>query len=132
MDSQKIGAIGEETAARYLKRHGYRILDKNYAVRIAAGPTIGEVDIICKKNGVISFVEIKTLAQSVGVSFFPEDKVDFAKRRKIAKTAERWLIGNKIPLDSSWQIDVVAIEFDNSQKRQKISFFENIDVDQRS
>ena len=129
MDSQKIGEIGEETAERYLKRHGYRILDKNYAVRIAAGPTIGEVDIICKKNGVINFVEVKTSIQDHYGGFAPEDRVNPVKRRKIVKTAERWLTGNKIPLDSPWQIDVIAIEFDNSQKQQKISFFENIDVD---
>ena len=83
MDSQKIGEIGEETAERYLKRHGYRILDKNYAVRIAAGPTIGEVDIICKKNGVINFVEVKTSIQYHYGGFAPEDRGNPLQRKKI-------------------------------------------------
>jgi len=54
----------------------------------------------------------------------PEEKVNFSKQRKLVKTAESWLMKKKIPLNSKWQIDVIAIKigFDN---KVEISHFEN-------
>ena len=125
-DSKNLGSIGEKIARRYLENKGYRILDKNYSTSIVSGPKTGEIDIICQKEGVISFVEVKTLTQRVGDYFAPEDKVDFKKQRKIIMTAERWLSERKIPLDGQWQIDVVAVRIDADAKKAKISYFGNV------
>ena len=126
MNGKEIGILGEKIALDYLQDRGYKILDKNFKVGFLAGPQTGEIDIVCKKDGVSHFVEVKSSVRSD--LFFPEDRANLIKRRKIAKAAERWLMKNKIKLDSSWQIDVIAIEFDNDQARQKISFFENVDT----
>ena len=127
MNTKETGNLGEEIATKYLKDRGYRILDKNYIFRIPGNPQKGEVDIIAKKDGVISFIEVKTL-QSKGFSkiFSPEDKVNFLKRKKIRKTAEYWLIKNKIPLDSKWQIDTLAITISSLNKETEIRYFKNI------
>ena len=39
------GAWGEDCAAAYLRRHGYRILARNYSCRF------GEIDLIAEKDG---------------------------------------------------------------------------------
>jgi len=127
MDTKETGFLGEKIALNYLKRKGYKILDKNYFFRISGSPQKGEIDIIAKKGDVISFFEVKTLIKTFRnqpFDFLPEDKVNFSKRRKIIKAAESWLIRKKIPLNSKWQIDVISIEiFPN--KKLKISHFEN-------
>ncbi len=124
MSSKQLGILGEQIAENYLKNKGYQILDKNYSSRISTGPKIGEIDIVAKKNDIISFIEVKTLRQAQGESFSPEEKVDFGKQRKLVKTAESWLMKKKIPLNSKWQINVIAIEL-SLNKKAKINHFEN-------
>ena len=124
MSSKQLGIFGEQIAENYLKNKGYQVLDKNYSSRISTGPKIGEVDIVAKKNDIISFIEVKTLRLVQNEPFSPEEKVDFGKQRKLVKTAESWLMKKKIPLNSKWQIDVIAIEL-NLNKKAKINHFEN-------
>jgi len=122
MDKKGIGNFGEKIAENYLRNKGYQILDKNYTFRIPGNPQKGEVDIVTKKGDIISFVEVKTLKRKEG--FLPEDKVNFSKRKKLRVAAESWLMKNKVPLNSKWQIDVISIKID-SGKKVKIDHFEN-------
>ena len=41
---KELGANGEEIAVRYLKSRGYRILERNYRIRL------GEIDIIAEQG----------------------------------------------------------------------------------
>ena len=120
MTSKKLGIFGEKLALNYLKKKGYQILDKNYSPKWSV---LGEIDIIAKKNNIISFVEVKTLNKSS--SFFPEDKVNFLKQRKLIKLSQSWLVQNKIPLNSEWQIDIISIKIDLKNKKATIRHFEN-------
>lgn len=124
MDSKNLGNFGERIAERFLKKKGYEILDKNYYAKFVSGPQRGEIDIVAKRENIISFVEVKTLR--LQDSFLPEDKVDFQKQRKLVKTAESWLMKNRVPLDSQWQVDVVAIRVDQAAKKAKIKHFKNV------
>lgn len=126
MNSKEIGILGEKIAENYLKKKGYKILEKNYSPKFVSGPKIGEIDIIAKKEGTFIFIEVKTVQKSQNVFFNPEEKVNFAKQRKIIKTAESWLIKNKIFLEVKCQIDVLAIIVDFEKKKAKIKHFKNI------
>ena len=97
-------------------------MDRNYAFRIPGSPQKGEIDIVVQKSGIISFVEVKLLRNPAAL-ISPEEKVNFSKQRKLRKTAESWLVKKKIPLNSKWQIDVIAIELKN--KKVGINHFEN-------
>ena len=121
--NKKIGQLGEDIGARYLKGKGYKILDRNFEKR-AGSMKFGEIDIIARKDKIIIFCEVKTLSSKKGLS--PEQKVDFRKRETIAKIAEIWLDEQKIALDSQWQIDVLAIVLDFDSRKAKIRHFENI------
>lgn len=121
MKSKQLGSFGEKIAENYLKNKGYQILDRNYRFQFPGDLQRGEIDIVAKKKDVISFFEVKTLKESSFI--FPEEKVNFLKKRKLRITAESWLIKNKIPLNSKWQIDIIAIEMKNG--KAKISHFEN-------
>lgn len=121
-NSKKVGEIGEKIAERYLKKKGYKILDKNYSFFISGEPKKGEIDIVARKSNTISFIEVKTLRAPEAL-IPPEEKVDFKKKRRLIKTAESWLVKNKIPLNSKWQIDVIAIKLVGDVA--KISHFKN-------
>jgi len=127
MSTKQTGNLGEKIAKDFLKRKGYRILDKNYSFRIPGNPQKGEIDIIAKKEDGIIFVEVKTLINNRerASAFLPEDKVNFSKQKKLIKTAESWLMKNKIPLNSKWQIDVVSVSIEEDFKKAKISHFIN-------
>jgi len=122
MYTKRVGNLGERIAENYLKNKGYQILDRNFVFRIPGNPQKGEIDIVAKKGDTISFVEVKTLRDALG--FSPEEKVNFSKSRKLVKTAESWLMKNKIPLNSKWQIDVISIKIEQN-KKVKIDHFEN-------
>ena len=53
MNRRKFGMIGEKIAQGYLKDDDYEIIDTNFYTKV------GEIDIICKKNNTIVFVEVK-------------------------------------------------------------------------
>jgi len=128
MDSKKLGILGEKIAARYLEKKGYQILDRNYSSKFVSGPQRGEIDIVAKKGGTISFVEVKTLSvrHKSDPEIGPEEKFNLAKKRKIIKMAESWLMEKKIPFDSKWQIDVISIKINLKDKKAKILYFENV------
>ncbi|MBP5618294.1 MAG: YraN family protein, partial [Clostridia bacterium] len=56
------GERGEKLAARYLRRKGYRILERNFQTRF------GEIDLIARKGDQLVFVEVKTRAPGAPVS----------------------------------------------------------------
>jgi putative endonuclease len=95
-----LGRQGEEIAANYLQKQGYEILARNYRCRY------GELDIICKKNGVIVFVEVKTRRSDYFGS--PEEAITKTKIEHIKKVALIYLAENKAPYRET-RFDVVTI-----------------------
>ena len=96
----KFGREGESAALRFLKKKGYRILEKNFRSKV------GEIDIIAEQDGVIVFVEVKTRADhEFG---HPYDALTPAKQRKIIQTAQSFLVQKRIS-DKTIRFDVVAV-----------------------
>ena len=55
-EKRKIGDIGENITARFLRSKGFAIIGKNYL------KPWGEIDIIVQKQGKIHFIEVKTVS----------------------------------------------------------------------
>ena len=73
------GREGEERASRYLRRHGYRIVDRN----VRAGR--GELDIVAQKDDILALVEVKShKSREQGLLAVHEDK---CQRLRSAATA---------------------------------------------
>jgi putative endonuclease len=122
MATREIGILGENIAVKFLEQKGYKILGRNFKFEIG-GPQKGEIDIIAQKGDLICFTEVKTLTSKK--SFSPEAKVDFIKMRKIMKTAQLWLMKNKIPFDRPWQVDVVAVIINQENQKAQVRHLEN-------
>lgn len=90
MSARETGQRGERAAARWLKRNGCRILQKNYR----AGRH--EIDLIAeeKATGTILFVEVKTRTE--GGFGSPMEAVDRNKQRFLRLAAEQWLAENRL------------------------------------
>ncbi|PIS38864.1 YraN family protein [candidate division WWE3 bacterium CG_4_10_14_0_2_um_filter_42_7] len=127
MNDKELGALGEKVAAEYLKRKGYEILEKNFTVGFSQFNK-GEIDIIARKSKTIVFAEVKTMeieANGKPVVLSPEQRVDFRKQKQLIKLAQIWLVKNKIPFDSLWQIDVISVKISCQNRKAKVSHFEN-------
>lgn len=74
-----LGRQGEELTVKYLKKHGYKIEERNFMT------PFGEADIIARKGETYCFVEVKTrLGDEYGL---PSEAVDFRKRERYRKIA---------------------------------------------
>ncbi len=114
-----IGIIGENIACKFLENKGYKIIERNFR-----GDRIGEIDIICKKDGVIVFVEVKTLVDHKN-GLRPEENVTPDKQKKLIRCCRLYLGKNRIDLDTDWQIDVVSIKLDRENKKAKVRHIQN-------
>jgi putative endonuclease len=95
------GARGEKLARRYLKRNGYKVLFRNFR-----GRSGGEIDVVCRDNDTLVFVEVKTRGrEDFGRPF---EAVDREKRKRISRGALAWLRMLDNP-DILFRFDVVEV-----------------------
>ena len=97
-----LGSWGEESALKFLKSKGYKILAKNYK------SNLGEIDIVARDKDTICFVEVKT--RSSDKFGLPQEALSNFKQRQIAKTALSFLKENKL-LDKKARFDVIALTY---------------------
>jgi putative endonuclease len=96
-----LGRWGEETAARHLKRKGWKILRRNFRA-----PGGGEVDLVCRDRDTLVFAEVKTRrSEEMGR---PLDAVDAKKQRLIRQGALYWLRLLDMP-DITFRFDVIEV-----------------------
>ncbi|MFH1868025.1 MAG: YraN family protein [Candidatus Omnitrophota bacterium] len=96
------GRYAENIAVRFLKRKGFKVVDRNFLCRF------GEIDLIAKDRGEIAFVEVRS---TNGLFFHdPLESITYRKMEKLKKTALFWLMGYK-GKECGVRFDVVAIVF---------------------
>jgi putative endonuclease len=102
MNTAETGKIGEDLAARHLRRHGFRILERNWRSHRH------EIDIIAreKRTGTVVFVEVKT--RTPGSYGRPADAVDRDKQRFLRLAAESWLVSNG-GIEQPARFDVIEV-----------------------
>lgn len=102
MNTKSIGDYGERCVARYLKRHGYKILDRNYRTKFS------ELDIIAMDGEYICFVEVKTRSD---IRFgLPCESVDIRKQRKIINGAVHYTVEKGLDAPVRFDVAEVCIE----------------------
>lgn len=111
-----LGKKGEEIAARFLQKQGYRILERNFKKRY------GEIDIVAQDQDTLVFVEVKTrFSHEFGP---PEESVTPWKLRQIAKTGQFYKILHP-ELPDLLRIDVVAVELTADSQLKDIRLIQN-------
>lgn len=106
-DPHQLGKLGEHIAARYLRRWGYKILERNY--RTAAG----EADLVCVKDDTVVLVEVKT---RLGADALPEDAITAEKIRKYRRITLDYLRTHE--WFESVRLDALAINIVRPRRAQ--------------
>ena len=100
--TKKIGDNGEKQAEEYLKKLGYKVIERNWKYS-----RIGEIDIIAKEKDILVFVEVKYRKDT---KFgYPEEAVNPKKQRTIRNVANYYMVTEHLSLESPVRFDVVAI-----------------------
>lgn len=112
--NRALGIWGEEEAARYLQRSGYRIEARNWRLQM------GEIDIIAQKGKDVVFVEVKSGSKLSAVG--PELRVGVRKQQKIRALAQAYL-QNEGHKAASIRFDVISVWREGNETR--LQHFEN-------
>lgn len=121
LETKQLGILGEKIAEKYLKKQGYKILDRNFRYK-----GYGEIDIIAKKEENLSFIEVKTREIAGSTPYMPEDNITYFKQKQLIKLAKIYLAKNPAAagLDIPWQIDVIAVEIDPISRKSNLRHIE--------
>lgn len=97
------GQRAETAAAAFLKKSGFKIIDRNWRTRWC------EIDIIASRNNMLNFVEVKyrqTGRQGLGLDYITPNKL-----RQMRFAAEYWVLENE--WDGDFQLAAVEVYGDD-------------------
>lgn len=109
MHTKAKGNMAEERGAEYLRKNGFRILDRNVYNRF------GEIDIIAFRDNVIHFVEVKS-AMSYEQAI---NNITPSKLQKLGRTIQFYL--QKKKLNSDYCIDALIVSENGIEWIENIS-----------
>lgn len=96
--------MGEAIAAEYLRRRGFKVIDRNVARKT------GELDLVAQEGDLLHIVEVKTVLadefsdeSSARDEYDPSLNLHESKLRKVARTAEWYCLEKH--WEGEWQVD---------------------------
>ncbi|MEP6821493.1 MAG: YraN family protein [Chthoniobacterales bacterium] len=111
----KRGVRGEKLARRHLRNRGYKILYRNFR-----GRSGGEIDIVCRDDDTLVFVEVKTRgSEDFGR---PVETIRPEQRKRISRGALAWLRLLDDP-DILFRFDVVEVMM--TEEKPRIELIKN-------
>ena len=105
INTKELGKLGEDKAVEFLILNGYKILERNWRFRKA------ELDIICQKDNILVFVEVK--ARSYNFFGAPEESISVYKENLIIDAASQYMVLHNY----EWEIrfDIISILFEKNK-----------------
>jgi putative endonuclease len=97
---QAFGQLGERIAERWLRRAGWRILQR----RFRSGHR--DIDLVVERDGTVAFVEVKARR---GMRFGePVEAVNWRKQKELSKSARVWIDRHGRPPEV-YRFDVIGV-----------------------
>ncbi|MEO7804288.1 MAG: YraN family protein [Actinomycetota bacterium] len=100
MSNQTMQIMGEDAAANHLQSLGYKIVARNWRVRM------GEIDLVVTQGDTLVIVEVK--ARSPGSLAPPYEAVGWVKQQRLRRLAEAYVVMER-PTFESCRFDVVSV-----------------------
>ncbi len=113
---QSLGERGEDAAAKFLKRQGFKILARSVDSRL------GELDIVAVDGRTVVFVEVKTRRSDDAGR--PSEAIDSRKERRMTQSSLAYLKANRL-LNYSARFDVVAITWPEGAQQPTIEHYKD-------
>lgn len=105
---QAFGALGEQIAERWLRRAGWRVVQR----RFRSGRR--DIDLVVERHGTVAFVEVKARR---GARFgHPIEAVNWRKQRELARSAQAWIERHGQPCEA-YRFDVIGVLMEGSRVR---------------
>src|SRR3989344_5914639 len=115
-DRAQVGKIGEDTACKYLKKHGFTIIERNYWQKW------GEIDVVASKGQTLHFVEVKAVVGiRSGEDYEAEENVHPWKLKRLSRAIQTYLLQRNVPDEKEWQVDVLTVELDFETRRRSVN-----------
>ncbi len=100
-EHNELGKLGEDKAVAYLVRKGFVVLERNWRSRC------GELDAICRKDGLLVIVEVKTRSCR---EERPGELLDLKKRRSMRRAADAYVKAKHIRQEVRFDLVLVTGE----------------------
>ena len=112
---RRVGNVGEDAAAKFLKKSGYKILARAYE---GAGH---EIDIVAEYKGTTTFIEVKTrnIASKSAREPRPASSVTPRKQRGIISAAKHYCSFHFT--EGPIQFDVIEVYLEGEGKNLKVN-----------
>lgn len=128
-NKRKIGDIGENIACMFLVKRGYRVIGRNYLKKW------GEIDIIAEKQGVLHFIEVKSVTYATPTdgqvrlaptadTYRPEENMHPGKLKRLSRVIQSYLLEKRV--DREWQLDLVTVHIDMKNRIGHCELLENV------
>ena len=117
-EKRKTGDLGEEVACIYLKKLGYKIVERNYLRKY------GEIDIVAKKGSLHYFIEVKSVTHETFGGYRPEENVHPWKLQRLRRVIQAYILEKKVVED--WEFAVITVFLNMKTRRASVSFMENL------
>ena len=133
-EKQKIGELGENIAVKFLVKHSFSILDRNYTKKW------GEMDVIAEKDNKLYFVEVKSVSRETLNTFIPksysnsderyesrpEDNMHPWKLKRLSRTIQTYLLSHKNLEEKEWQVDLLVVYLCQKEKMARVKVVSDI------
>ena len=108
------GKIGEDLACEFLKKQGYKIIERNFRIRG------GEIDIVALDGNTLVYVEVKTRTSHLFGK--PEESITFYKLKFLERAAKFYRANrqNRIKLPDLERIDFVGVDLSEAKPELKL------------
>jgi Holliday junction resolvase-like predicted endonuclease len=151
---RRFGDLGELLASRFLMKHGFSIIEKNY------WKPWGEIDIVAERleaiparetleNGskskmflvkprykevlrVLHFVEVKTVSCEIGdngvshENIRPEENMHYHKIRRFSRAVQTYIDERRVSCETPFQVDLVTVRIDHKKRIGRVEMLEKI------
>ncbi len=124
---QILGNLGEDIACKYLENKGFIVTKRNYLKKC------GEIDIIAKNNGLIHFIEVKSVSREINrdvvsseTGYRPEDNLHPWKLERLRKTIQIYLAEKHVSPETDWFFNVITVYIDEKKRISRVFMLENV------
>src|SRR3989344_4550091 len=132
-ETQKIGEMGENIAEKFLMKHNFLILDRNYTKKW------GEIDIVAEKNKKIYFIEVKSVSRETLNTFIPksyddsderyehrpEDNMHPWKLKRLSRVIQTYILSKNLD-EKEWQVDLLVVYLCQKEKKARVKVVSDI------
>ncbi|MFH1402271.1 MAG: YraN family protein [Patescibacteria group bacterium] len=146
-EKRKIGDIGENIACRFLKKNGFKIIERNYWKKW------GEIDIVARKKqswkdyilrsramrkiggaNKLYFIEVKTVScennyksmEKIMADYLISDKIHKWKLQRLMRVFKTYLLDKHISDEIEWQFDIIIVFLNIKDKIYRVKWLKDI------